>query len=62
MALDHVTGLVCTLCGKRYGLEVAYTCPACGDEGILDVEYDLERAGATLTRAALGSRPATSSA
>ncbi|HEY8206793.1 MAG TPA: threonine synthase, partial [Myxococcaceae bacterium] len=34
-----------------------YTCPACGIEGILDVEYDLDRVARTLTRQALAGRP-----
>jgi threonine synthase len=57
MSLDHVTHLACVKCGTRYGTEVLYTCPACGQEGILDIAYDYEKAGRTLTRAALTRRP-----
>ncbi|NMV82112.1 MAG: threonine synthase, partial [Erysipelotrichia bacterium] len=34
----------CTICGRTYSPEEAiYTCPHCGDKGILDVEYDYEK-------------------
>lgn len=37
-------GYRCTLCGKSYAPDEAiYTCPSCGDKGILDVEYDYEK-------------------
>jgi threonine synthase len=40
----NVTGLKCVRCGARYAEgEVLYTCPPCGIEGILDVEYDYDR-------------------
>src|SRR5262249_20805859 len=40
----NVTGLRCVRCGEHYREgEVLYTCPRCGIEGILDVEYDYER-------------------
>ena len=40
----NVTGLVCVACGKHYAEgEVPYTCPACGIEGILDIQYDYDR-------------------
>jgi threonine synthase len=36
----QVAGLRCVACDARYGEgEVPYTCPRCGIEGILDVEY-----------------------
>lgn len=57
MALEHITRLTCVRCGKHYGTDTPYTCPACGLEGILDVEYDYERAARTLTLRALESRP-----
>ena len=58
MSLEHISALRCVHCGERYRAdEVAYTCPRCGIEGILDVEYDLERVARTLTREALAKRP-----
>jgi threonine synthase len=60
MSMEHVVRLTCVQCGKSYAVgDVEYTCPPCGIEGILDVEYDYERAARTLTREALASRPAT---
>jgi threonine synthase len=37
-----VTGLVCVQCGARYAAGEHLTCPKCGLDGILDVEYDYE--------------------
>jgi threonine synthase len=45
------------VCGKTYGTEVLYTCPACGPEGILDVLYDYERLQNIFRPEALASRP-----
>ncbi len=40
-----VIGLCCVRCGLRQAQDfTGYTCPDCGDEGILDVEYDYGRA------------------
>lgn len=41
---SYVERLVCTCCGAAYApAKVAYTCPSCGpDDGILDVEYDMD--------------------
>ena len=44
-------------CGKRYRKGLDGHCPACGPEGVLDIELDLASAGRTLTRKALASRP-----
>lgn len=57
MSTPFVVGLRCVLCGRACGLEVPYTCPDCGVEGILDVEYDLDRVARSLTRDALAGRP-----
>lgn len=38
----YVTGLTCLLCGTTYPYGNLFTCPACGIEGILDVEYDYD--------------------
>lgn len=56
MSIAHITQLRCVCCGQTYGLEQPYTCPKCGLEGILDVEYDYEHVGKTLTREALAAR------
>jgi threonine synthase len=55
--MEFVTALTCVMCGKTYGVgEVAYTCPACGDEGILNVGYDYARLRKCLDRDALARR------
>ena len=42
----------CTLCGHVYAPDEAiYTCPRCGDKGILDVEYDYEKLKKTINLA-----------
>ena len=44
MSQSHIAGLRCVKCGSFYAEgEVATTCPKCGLEGILDVEYDWSR-------------------
>ncbi|MEW6732231.1 MAG: threonine synthase [Acidobacteriota bacterium] len=59
MSIEHITGLRCVCCQQLYNLEVAYTCPKCGLEGVLDVEYDYQQVAHTLTSAALAKRPYT---
>jgi threonine synthase len=55
--MEYVTGLTCGVCGRVYGVgEVAYTCPPCGDEGILDVVYAYARLRTNLDRDALARR------
>ena len=39
-----VSGLVCVRCGRRYRRGLDGPCPACGPEGVLDIEFDLKRA------------------
>jgi len=52
--LPKVAGLRCVLCARVYAHgEVEYTCPRCGLEGILDVEYDAALVGRTFSRASL---------
>jgi threonine synthase len=56
LALPKVTGLRCVLCGALYAHgEVEYTCPRCGIEGILDVEYDHDLVARTFGREALAA-------
>ncbi|MEO6891094.1 MAG: threonine synthase [Ktedonobacteraceae bacterium] len=44
MSASHVHHLQCVLCGASYSAaDVAYTCPACGPLGVLDVHYDYEQ-------------------
>ena len=46
-----VSGLTCMKCGREFAAgEVAYTCPTCGLEGILDVHYDYDAIADTFTR------------
>lgn len=52
----YVTDLLCPLCGTSYSYDNHFTCPRCGEAGILDVRYDYDAAGAAL-RAALPARP-----
>src|SRR5512135_178894 len=55
-ALAKITGLRCVLCGAVYPHgEVEYTCPRCGLQGILDVEYDADRIGRRFSRRTLES-------
>ena len=39
--MKRVLGYRCTICGREYpfGPEL-YTCPHCGEKGILDIVYD----------------------
>ena len=42
-SLAKITRLTCVQCGAHYREgEHPYTCPKCGIEGILDVEYDYD--------------------
>jgi threonine synthase len=54
-----MTGLTCICCGREAPApESAGVCPTCNDPfAVLQVQYDLERAGRTLTPEALSSRP-----
>lgn len=49
--MPSVTGLRCMICGQTYAPdEVRYVCPACGNEGVLEVLYDYDRIGRSFTR------------
>ena len=54
---SFVTGLRCLVCGTGYENGNLHTCPRCGIQGILDVEYEYDKAGQALTLSALRSRP-----
>lgn len=54
--LSKVSGLRCVLCGAVYPHgEIEYTCPRCGIEGILDVEYDHDLVARSFSKAALAN-------
>lgn len=53
----NVTHLYCSFCNKSYAPRRLYNLCVCGKP--LFVAYDLNRAAARLTRAALATRPAT---
>ncbi|MGZ8754013.1 MAG: threonine synthase, partial [Acidimicrobiia bacterium] len=51
---DHITGLVCVICGTAYPIgEAGYVCPDHGNEGILDVRYDYDLVGSRISKASL---------
>jgi threonine synthase len=52
-----VSGLRCVRCDRRYARGLDGSCPACGTEGVLEIEFDLARARRTLTPRALARRP-----
>jgi len=59
MSIEHVSHLRCVVCGEKYPADNRLTCIKCGVEGILDVEYDYDKAARTLTRRALAQRQPT---
>jgi threonine synthase len=57
--LAKIVRLTCVQCGAHYKEgEHLYTCPACGIEGILDIEYDYDVARASMKAHGLGTTPA----
>lgn len=54
--MKRIHGYRCTLCGREYpfGPEL-YTCPACGEKGILDIVYDYNAVKGSLTRETLAA-------
>lgn len=54
--MEFVLGLRCVLCQKMYAGRRYNTCPRCGIEGILDVQYDYRAIARRLTRRVLASR------
>jgi threonine synthase len=58
-SLAKITRLTCVRCGAHYREgEQPYTCPKCGIEGILDVEYDYDVARRSMKERGLGATPA----
>ena len=53
---EFVTGLQCLVCGHLYPYGNVLTCPGCGIQGILDVQYDYNAIAARLNAARLKSR------
>ncbi len=54
--MRHILSLKCVLCGAEYTPdEVLYVCPKHGDEGILDVLYDYDLIGQTLSKESLAA-------
>jgi threonine synthase len=52
-----VKELTCLACGASYPYGNLHTCPSCGIQGILDVCYDYDAAGAALRSFPLSHRP-----
>ncbi|MCX6132855.1 MAG: threonine synthase [Ignavibacteriales bacterium] len=52
-----VAGLRCLVCGTSFQNGNLHTCSHCGIQGILDVMYDYDAAGTTLTPSGLCDRP-----
>ena len=54
--MKRVSGYRCTICGREYPFKPElYTCPHCGEKGILDIVYDYGEVKKVLTREALAS-------
>jgi threonine synthase len=53
----YVTGLRCLVCGNIIPYGNVHTCPQCGIDGILDVQYEYSSAGRSLTPESLAGRP-----
>ena len=59
--MSYVTGYKCTLCHQVFVPEaIEYTCPDCGEKGILDVLYDYKKIKQVLTKESLANNPDTS--
>ncbi len=54
--MNRVLGYRCTICGKEFPFEPErYTCPHCGEKGILDIVYDYGEVRKVLTRETLAA-------
>ena len=52
--MKRVLGYRCTVCSREFSFEPErYTCPHCGEKGILDIVYDYNEVKKVLTREAL---------
>ncbi|MDA3846491.1 MAG: threonine synthase [Vallitaleaceae bacterium] len=60
--MSYVSGFRCTICETIYKKDAitTYTCPSCGEKGILDVLYDYKSIGEVLTRDSLKANSDTS--
>src|SRR4029079_17882547 len=56
MTASTVSGLTCMRCGRHWRRGLDGPCPRCGPEGVLEIEFDLNKAPPTLSRGALASR------
>ena len=54
---SFVTALRCLVCNASYENGNLHTCPTCGIQGVLDVQYDYDSAASALTPARLITRP-----
>jgi threonine synthase len=53
-----VSGLECVVCKREFPEKKGLlTCPVCGDEGILDIQYDYEAVARVLTKPSLARNP-----
>jgi threonine synthase len=57
MSTNFVAALHCVICARDYPAGAIYTCPACGESGILDVQYDYATIAAQLAREDFRRRP-----
>ena len=55
--MPFVMALRCLVCGSSYEYGNLYTCPKCGLQGILDVQYDYDAVAKMLNPASLVARP-----
>src|SRR5512139_3242750 len=55
--MEFVTGLTCVKCKATYApTQAQYTCPTCGDDGVLDVGYNYAQIRKRVDRDALERR------
>ncbi|MFA5833295.1 MAG: threonine synthase [Bacteroidota bacterium] len=53
----YVSGARCFICGSSYSYGNIQTCPKCGSEGILDIQYDYAKISKHVTSSSLNNRP-----